>query len=534
MSILGIHLGHDSSLSIVKNNKLIANIAAERISRKKKAYVLTKEMLDYVLEVANETANNIELVVFNEYHQNLIEGEWLKFFDANNKKINTTGGQICFGSNIINNCYVELCGKKAPVLIIPHHLSHCASAFYTSKFDEAFVLSVDACAGFPMANSVLSYGKSNVLNPVDCPGIMAGCFYNYFTSNLGMGDPLYKAGSTMGWAAYGSVLDKVKNNLKEYLEKFFFLTLTKQNEVESVTWLWKELMGAIDKVSEENKYTPYHANVAATIQYLFEESILFALSRINNETKNLCLTGGSLLNCNVNTRILKESKFKNIHLFPGCGDDGLAAGSALWANHSYLNNPRVSYSNKDICYLGKEYGLKKIPDVDYIARKISQGKIIAWFEGRSEVGPRALGHRSILADPRDAHNRDRLNFMIKKREWFRPFAPSVLKEECDNWFDFQEESPFMLYTAKVMHPKAIPAVTHVDGSSRMQTVDKETNPNYYNLIKCFYERTGVPMVLNTSLNGKDEPILESEEDAHKFFDNVPVDMLVLNGEIYQR
>jgi carbamoyltransferase len=241
-----------------------------------------------------------------------------------------------------------------------------------------------------------------------------------------------------------------------------------------------------------------------------------------------------MLNCNANSRILQESQFKKVHLFPGCGDDGSAAGAALWVNHHYLNRPRNSYSNAESSYLGKDYPQIEVPDYEYIAKQISQGKIVAWFDGKSEIGPRALGHRSILADPRDGHNRDKLNFMLKNREWFRPYAPSVLKEHCKDWFDFDVESPFMLYTAQVKRPKDIPAVTHVDNSSRMQTVDVINNPNYYNLIKAFYELTGVPLLLNTSLNGKDEPIVESEQDAINFFEKVPVDMLVLSGEIIER
>jgi carbamoyltransferase len=275
--------------------------------------------------------------------------------------------------------------------------------------------------------------------------------------------------------------------------------------------------------------------VAATLQYLFEESILFALSQVKcGEIKNLCLTGGSMLNCNVNSRVLRESQFKRVHLFPGCGDDGSAAGAALWVNHHHLDRPRNSYSNAESSYLGRDYPQEETPDYEYIAKKISQGKIVAWFDGKSEIGPRALGHRSILADPRDGHNRDRLNFMLKNREWFRPYAPSVLKEHSNDWFDFDVESPFMLYTAQVKRPKDIPAVTHVDNSSRMQTVDAINNPNYYHLIKAFYEITGVPLLLNTSLNGKDEPIVESEQDAINFFEKVPVDMLVLSGEIIER
>jgi len=173
-------------------------------------------------------------------------------------------------------------------------------------------------------------------------------------------------------------------------------------------------------------------------------------------------------------------------------------------------------------------------EYDFLAKQISKGKIIGWFDGKSEHGPRALGHRSILADPRNFHNRELLNFLIKKREWFRPFAPSVLEEKTQEWFDFPTKSPFMLFTAQVKNPKEIPSITHIDGSARMQTVTKETNPNYYKLIESFYSQTNIPMIINTSLNGNGEPILETQEDANNFFKNTPVDIMVINGKIYEK
>jgi carbamoyltransferase len=183
-----------------------------------------------------------------------------------------------------------------------------------------------------------------------------------------------------------------------------------------------------------------------------------------------------------------------------------------------------------LCYLGKEYAIE-IPDYAYLAQQIVDGKIIGWFQGKSEFGPRALGNRSILADPRNHHNRELINHIIKSREWFRPFAPVVLEEDYQDWFDFPIPSPFMLYTAQVKQSEKIPAVTHIDGSARFQTINEETNSQYYNLIKQFKNITGVPVLLNTSLNGNGEPILETEDEAIQFFEKSNLDMMIVNVKI---
>ena len=277
--------------------------------------------------------------------------------------------------------------------------------------------------------------------------------------------------------------------------------------------------------------------IAATVQYLFEKSILDTVkNKISTYgSKNLCLSGGSFLNCNVNSLIRDMDLFDNIHHCPASGDDGIASGFALYVAHHIFDEPRTTYSNSEIAYSGKEYSLTKEVDYKKIAKLISDGNIVAWFTGGSEFGPRALGNRSLLADPRKAHNKEILNFTVKKREWFRPFAPSVLEEESHKWFYPNKPSPYMLYTYKVLQPEKIPAVTHVDNSSRIQTVSEDLNKHYYELIKAFFEITGVPMLLNTSLNGGGESLVESEEDALNLFNNNKnIDVLVLNGNIYSK
>jgi carbamoyltransferase len=278
------------------------------------------------------------------------------------------------------------------------------------------------------------------------------------------------------------------------------------------------------------------ADLAATIQELLQESILRVVRDIPNtySDKNLCLSGGSFLNCMTNTAIKRTGLFDSIHHFPACGDDGNAVGSALYVAHHIFNEPRSSYKSQDIAYLGRKREYIE-PDYNEVASMIADGKIVAWFMGSSEYGPRALGNRSILADPRTYHNREKINFAVKNREWFRPLAPAVLEEHVSEWFDLDGPSPFMLYTSQVLQPEKIPAVTHVDGSARHQTVTEESNLPLYRLIKRFYEITGVPVIMNTSLNGAAQPILETEEQALEFFAiNKNIDAIVINGILYKR
>jgi len=243
-----------------------------------------------------------------------------------------------------------------------------------------------------------------------------------------------------------------------------------------------------------------------------------------------------MLNCNANSSVLRKGQFDNVHLFPACGDDGCCIGTALFVAHHILEEERSEYTDADICYLGPDRPAIE-PDYLYIADSIANGEVVAWFNGRSEFGPRALGNRSILADPRKYEIRERINFEIKHREWYRPLSPVILEEYAEEWFDFPTKSPFMLFTMPIKNlvlRDQIPAVSHIDNSSRIQTVNESSNPHYYRLIKEFYNLTGVPVLVNTSLNGNGEPIVETEDHARDFFNQRSVDMLVLNGNIFER
>jgi carbamoyltransferase len=464
-NILGLNFGHDGSVCLVKNGKLEFAIATERITKVKKQSGFTEEVIDYFLDSTGISIDDIDCIATNDFKQEVFGNQYL-----------------------VEEFSIK--GKSIKTYIIPHHLSHCASAYYTSPYDEAYCFSMDCSMGKPEANSLVAYGRGKNLKAMYCPAEMVGVFYGEVTERLGLGPALHKAGTTMGLASYGTPFD------------FDYQSYT-------------------DDIKHK-------MNVAASVQDLFEKKVLNVLSEIDNKTDNLCLSGGSFLNCNANSKVVMHSKFKNVHHFPACGDDGTSVGSALYVAHHILGEARYNYDVKDLCYTGRDYQ-GQTPDYDYIAKQLADGKIIGFFQGRSEFGPRALGNRSILADPRNFHNRELINHVVKNREWFRPFAPVTLEECYQDWFDFPIPSPYMLYTAQVKQPEKIPAVTHVDGSARFQTVTEESNKHYYEIIKAFGKLTGVPVLLNTSLNGNGQPILETEEDAREFYKNSNLDMMVVNG-----
>jgi carbamoyltransferase len=537
MNILGIHIGHDASVSIVKNGKLVSAISAERILKIKKIDYVSKETIQYCLDSAQITLEDIDVVAISNY-------------DATPRQPNKKILSIFIDGEIIDSVpvlfgdkYLEttgiLLGKNIPVIIVPHHTAHAASAYYTSSYDESWCFTMDSSGGNVQNNSLIAKGIGNKLYPISCPGLMIGHAYAQFTTYLNLGDPLFKAGSTMGLASYGKPLKQIKNNIDRYISESYFEIKNDLDDNTEYTDYYAKLWTELSELPHltflpKNELNSLKAiNLAASIQYLFEESILDTINnKINqDDVNNLCLSGGSFLNCNVNSRIKNETKFTNIHHFPACGDEGIAVGAALYVAHHIYDEPRYKYSNKEICYLGEDS--IKVKEINYrkIANFIAEGKIVAWFNGKSEYGPRALGNRSILADPRNQHNREILNFILKKREWFRPFAPIVLEEKTKEWFDFNGKSPFMLYTAQVLKQKEIPAVTHIDGSARIQTVNIQDNPDIYNLIIEFEKITGIPLLLNTSLNGSGQPIIEDKNDAILFLYNNDVDVLMVNGEI---
>ena len=547
-NILGVHFGHDASLAIVKDGKLVSSISSERITRVKKNFTITKDALDYVLKEAGLSAKDIDTVAVSSY---CWDDENIFSFVYNGKQLEEINIINHFVHNKFFIAEVSILGlSPIPAYIIPHHFAHGSSAYYTSNFDDSIILTVDACSPDDQSrNSLIAIGDKNKFIYQEDAETMISQLYNCFTASLGVGHPLFKAGSLMGLAAYGKPLDKAIKNIEEYVIRFnqpgdalnkakdLFLELTgyespiTHDNINSFDFYeqWKEK----DKLLHKK----LGRDLAATIQYIFEESMMYTIREkiLPYGIKNIAMAGGSMLNCNANSKIKNSGLFDNVYIYPASGDDGLAIGSAFYVSHNILDEKRHKYSDSDIAYSGKKYKMSMFIDYKKIAELIASGKIVAWFSGGSENGPRALGHRSILADPRNFNNRDIINFAVKRREWFRPFAPSVLEEEAHKWFSPGDPSPFMLYTQKVLKPELVPAITHVDGTARIQTISKEMDKDYYKLINEFYKLTGVPMILNTSFNTNGEPIVETEEDAlNAFKNNDGIDVLVLNGKIYER
>ena len=458
-----------------------------------------------------------------------------------------------------------------------HHLSHAASAFFPSPFDEAIVLTADGVGEW--ATTTVAIGKKNNLKikkEIHFPHSL-GLLYSAFTYYIGfkVNSGEYKL---MGLAPYGEAKyeDIIKKNLIDIKEDGSFrLNQDYFNYATGLTMTNKKfhkLFGKEPRDSKKDQITQFHMDIASSIQKVTEDVILKMCISLRKEynISNLCLAGGVALNCVANGKILKEKIFENIWIQPAAGDAGGSLGAALAYWYLELNNGRKA-SNKDEMngsYLGPSYSNEEIEKnldkigakydliddellLEKVAQDLSNGHAIGWFQGRMEFGPRALGGRSILGDPRSSTMQKNLNLKVKYRESFRPFAPSVLREDVNNWFDLNDDSPYMLIVAEVLKDKQkemtndekklfgidklnikrsdIPAVTHVDYSARVQTVHSETNKMYYNLIKKFKEKTNCPVIVNTSFNVRGEPIVNSPVDAFNCFMGTELDNLVIGN-----
>lgn len=541
-NVLGINFGHDGAAAVVLNGKLVSAVATERITRRKKEHGVTEQTINYVLSEAGITLEEIQVVAFSSYfykgeHQN--KNSYIKFFDIDGKIVTRNLAHLTSGKSY-EEYIIEIGGVRKHAVLVQHHMAHAASGFYTSPFENAAIFSLDASGVHPEFCSLFAYGTGQFLNYFYCPGIMAGNVYSVFTERLGIGPGLTKAGTTMALAAFGEALpytDDWEEDFMPWYERKF-----QGNDAIHTNYLWTKWTGLPPHLGFQNTNEPTTVvkNHAASLQLNFENILVKYAKRLFEETKNfndgnLILTGGSFLNSDANMRIFRESGFRNIHLFPACGDDGTSAGAALYVAHMLLNLPRAIYNDSDYMYLGKSYDENnQEPNYERIAELLSKEKVVAWFQGRSEFGPRALGNRSFLADPRSNKMKDYINTEIKHRESYRPFAPAVLEEECSNWFDIPFQSKLMLFITKVLKPELIPAVCHVDNSARLQSVSKNDNLRFYNLLNQFNKITGVPVLLNTSLNDSDEPLVETPEDAHRLFERSKVDVLVVGSKIFEK
>ena len=590
VNILGISaFYHDSAAALIQDGNIIAAAQEERFSRKKHDEKFPKSSVQYVLNEGKIKLSQIDYVVFFEKpflkFERLLE-TYLAFAPKGFKSFSLAMPiwlrEKLFQKKYLFDLLQELDENFKDIKKIKfseHHYSHAASAFYPSPFEEAVILTLDGVGEW--ATTTLAHGKGNqitMLKEIYFPhslGLLYSAFTYYTGFKVNSGE--YKV---MGLAPYGKPIYKeliLKNLIDLKKDGSFRLNMNFFDFATGTTMTNKKfdnLFGKPARKSEEDLLTQFHMDVAASIQAVTEEIILKLTISVATEykIKNLCLAGGVALNCVANGKILKNKVFNKIWVQPAAGDAGGSLGAALAYWHQELKNKRSVDLDDSMqgSYLGPKFennviekkltllkaNFKKFKEdeiIDILAKELSKEKTAGWFQGRMEFGPRALGGRSILADPRSEKMQKELNLKVKFRESFRPFAPSVLREEAANWFEIDVASPYMLFVANIkkefqipmshdqknlfgieklnIKRSKVPAVTHVDYSARIQTVHKKTNSRYYKLIKKFYELTKCPILVNTSFNIRGEPIVCSVEDAYRCFMGTNLDILVIEDFI---
>ena len=584
-SILGISaFYHDSAAALIIDGKIIAAAQEERFSRKKHDSSYPFHAIEYVLKEAKLKLNEVNYITF--YEKPFLKFERLletyvafapKGFKSFSMSMPIWLGEKLFQKKILYNelrNHDENFHDINKIYFSEHHFSHAASAYYPSPFNDATILTLDGVGEWATTTMAKGYGQElEILKEIHFPhsiGLLYSAFTYYTGFKVNSGE--YKV---MGLAPYGEpkfknlILDKLID-LKEdgtfrlNMEFFDYATGLKMTNEK-----FSKLFGKPVRNSRKDLLTQFHMDIASSIQVITEEIVLRLARSIakDNESKNLCMSGGVALNCVANGKILKEKIFENIWIQPAAGDAGGALGAALALWHKELKQERLTSLKDNMrgSYLGPSFNndeildklttlgadFEKLSEEDLLkitAKELSKEKIIGWFQGRMEFGPRALGARSIIADPRSETMQKKLNLKVKFRESFRPFAPSVIREDLTDWFDLDCDSPYMLLVADVKNNikkemteeekklfgieklnvkrSDIPAVTHVDYSARIQTVHENTNPRYYKLIKNFKNITKCPVLVNTSFNVRGEPIVCSIEDAYKCFMGTDLDILV--------
>ena len=589
-SILGISaFYHDSAAAILIDGEIIAAAQEERFTRKKHDSSYPFNAIKFVLKYSRLKLSEIDYIVF--YEKPFLKFERLletyvalapKGFIQFAKAMPSWLREKLFQKKIIIDSLKKIeknFNDEKKIYFSEHHLSHAASAFYPSPFDEAIVLTADGVGEW--ATTTVAIGNKNDLQikkEIHFPhslGLLYSAFTYYTGFKVNSGE--YKL---MGLAPYGEpkYADKIKENLidiksdgsfrmnQDYFNYSTGLTMTNSK--------FHNLFGQSPRNPKIEKVTQFHMDIAASIQKVTEEIILKISKSLKEEYKipNLCLAGGVALNCVANGKILEEKIFENIWIQPAAGDAGGSLGGALALWYLELKNKRVVSKEDDMkgSYLGPQFSNQEIKDklsnlgakfnefddndiINKTAEDLNAGKAVGWFQGRMEFGPRALGARSILGDARSPFMQKNLNLKVKYRESFRPFAPSVLREDVNGWFQINIDSPYMLLVANINNSKKIemsekdknlfgidklnvqrseiPAVTHVDYSARVQTVNEKTNPIYYKLIKKFKEKTSCPVIVNTSFNVRGEPIVNTPKDAFDCFMGTELDTLVI-GNFY--
>jgi carbamoyltransferase len=583
--ILGISaFYHDSAVALIVNGETIAAAQEERFSRKKHDPGFPINAINYVLSEAKLSLSQVDHIAF--YDKPLLKFErlletYIAYAPKGLKQFSIAMPVWLREKLFLKDQLAKELKKldsnfdSKKLLFGEHHFSHAASAFYPSPFEEAVVLTLDGVGEW--ATTTVAIGKGNKLDIVKeirfphSLGLLYSAFTYYTGFRVNSGE--YKL---MGLAPYGEPKYKaiILDNLIDLKEDGSFrLDQSYFNYATGLTMTNKKfakLFGEPVREAEIKDLTQFHMDIAASIQAVTEEVILKLTRSLAKEykIKNLCMAGGVALNCVANGKILRDRSFKNIWVQPAAGDAGGALGVAFTVWHKELNKPRKVNLPDSMqgSYLGPHYSQKSIEEdltrcgavfqsvnteemLEIASQALADEKAVGWFQGRMEFGPRALGGRSILGDPRSETMQKTLNLKVKYRESFRPFAPSVLREDVADWFELDADSPYMLLVDNVRKDKCypmskkdsalfgidklnikrseIPAITHVDYSARIQTVHKETNPKYHALIKSFKDKTGCPVIVNTSFNVRGEPIVCTPEDAFKCFMGTGLDLLVV-------
>ena len=551
---------HDSAASLLKDGKVLAAVEEERFSRKKFDDGFPKMAINWCLKEAGISPENIDSVAF--YDKPILKFERL----LDNYIAVAPRGLYSF-LNVIpkwlhkrlwikDEILKHLKGFNGKIIFPEHHVSHAAYTFFTSPFDEAAILTVDGVGEWSTASFGTAHDTTiKLTNDIRWPHSV-GLFYSAFTYFLGfkVNEGEYKL---MGLSAYGKPnyydlimenLVDVKNDGSIHLNMKYF-SFTYDNVMTNKNF--SDLFGILPR-KEDSNAEQIHYDIAASAQLVLDDILLKMVNHVHEKTgmKNLCFGGGVALNGVANHRILKDGPFENLHIPPSRGDGGSAIGCAQYLYYCHKKNKRTIEQNservRNNIYVGPSFSDDEIKsfleenniDYEYLEREqllqttaklISEQNIVGWYQGKMEWGPRALGNRSILADPRDGKMKNVLNEKIKHREAFRPFAPSIIEEYVSEYFDIDITSPYMLLVVPVKKPEKIPAVTHVDGTGRLQSVSKNINPLYYDLINEFYKITGVPVIVNTSMNVMGEPIVTSPEEAFKMWARTEMDNLVMGN-----
>ena len=597
--ILGISaFYHDSAASVIAGEEIIAAAQEERFTRQKHTADFPVNAIKYCLEEAGLEIDELDAIVF--YDKPLLKFERLlqtyyafapKGLLSFLKAIPVWLNEKMFLKKLIYDGLKEVGNydkAKVKLLFPEHHLSHAASAFYPSPYEESAILTIDGVGEWSTASIGIGKGNSiKILKEMEFPHSL-GLLYSAFTYFLGftVNSGEYKL---MGLAPYGNpeaketenfiklIKDKlitIKEDGSIWLDQRYFNYATGLRMVHEKKW---ESIFGFGRRKPETELEQKHCNLALAIQKVTEEVVLKMAREAKRITgsDNLCMAGGVALNCVANGKLLKENIFKNFYIQPAAGDAGCSLGAALAIQYLYFRSERVITKEMDTMkgsYLGPEYSKKEIQLMnrkvkakfeqyedfaeltEFIADKLSNGNVVGWFQGRMEFGPRALGNRSILGDARNPEMQKKLNLKIKYRESFRPFAPSVLAERTSDYFDLNTDSPYMLLVAPVKESRrkelpenyySIPfferlytersdvqSITHLDFSARIQSVHNETNPRYWHLIKTFEKLTSYGLVVNTSFNVRGEPIVCTPYDAYRCFMSTEMDYLVINDFVY--